>query len=171
MFAFDNMDGRLADGLGQQVEDVVLMYKAGDDLRQDRLCLQLLLIFDTLWKNAGLDLSLSVYRCISTDSFEGFIEVVSSAETLCRIQMSQAGDGERSRSSAAAVFRKGLLLAYLKKHNKDEDSLIAAQGNFVRSCAGYLVATYVLGIGGTHFTPQRWIEFQLPYFNFRSTQR
>lgn len=39
---------------------------------------------DLLWKSAGLDLRLSLYRCMSTDLKEGFIEVVQNAETVCR---------------------------------------------------------------------------------------
>ena len=49
MMAFDNVDaggGLKGGGLGGRVnddlEDVVLIYKKGDDLRQDRLTLQLL---------------------------------------------------------------------------------------------------------------------------------
>ena len=41
MMAFDNVDGDL--GRHEvKVKDVVLIYKKGDDLRQDRLTLQLL---------------------------------------------------------------------------------------------------------------------------------
>ena len=39
MMAFDNVDGDLS---RHELKDVVLMYKKGDDLRQDRLTLQLL---------------------------------------------------------------------------------------------------------------------------------
>lgn len=38
----------------------------------------------------------------------------------------------------------------MKKHNQDEIALENAKENFLRSCAGYCVATYVLGIGDRH---------------------
>ena len=60
-------------------------------MRQDRLTLQLLSVMDRLWKEEeGLDLRLNVYNCLSTGVNEGLIEVVSLAETVCRIQMKQA---------------------------------------------------------------------------------
>ena len=44
MMAFDNVDagGLKGGGRNDDLEDVVLIYKKGDDLRQDRLTLQLL---------------------------------------------------------------------------------------------------------------------------------
>ena len=60
-------------------------------MRQDRLTLQLLSVMDRLWKEEeGLDLRLNVYNCLSTGVNEGLIEVVTLAETVCRIQMKQA---------------------------------------------------------------------------------
>jgi phosphatidylinositol kinase/protein kinase (PI-3 family) len=41
-----------------------VLFKAGDDLRQDQLTLQILNIMDNLWKERGLDLRMSPYLCV-----------------------------------------------------------------------------------------------------------
>ena len=114
---------------------------------------------DELWKESGLDLRLTLYRVMSTDSGEGFIEIVQDADTLCRIQMKQqleqpqaavdnsSGGGSSSGDllrSAGAVLRKGSLLSWLRSHNSGDGAMRNAQEEFTRSCAGYVVATYIL---------------------------
>eukprot|EP01051_Picozoa_sp_SAG22_P007470 SAG22_NODE_527_length_9437_cov_3.575712_10_plen_306_part_00 len=44
----------------------MVMFKAGDDLRQDMLTLQLLKIMETLWLAEDMDLKLNPYGCVST---------------------------------------------------------------------------------------------------------
>lgn len=80
-------------------DDVYLILKHGDDLRQDMLTLQMLRIMDKLWKLEGLDLRMNPYGCISTDIRVGLIEVVLHAETIANIQK------EKGMFSATAAFR------------------------------------------------------------------
>lgn len=47
-------------------------------------------------------------------------------------------------------YRRGSLLAWLKDHNHTETALNRAIEEFTLSCAGYCVATYVLGIADRH---------------------
>ncbi|KAK4875877.1 hypothetical protein RN001_012299 [Aquatica leii] len=125
-------------------EDIYIIFKNGDDLRQDMLTLQMLRIMDKLWKQEGLDLRLNPYNCISMEYKVGMIEVVLNAETIANIQK------EKGLFSATSAFNKGSLLAWLKDHNTTEVALSKAINEFTLSCAGYCVATYVLGIADRH---------------------
>lgn len=80
-------------------DDIYLILKHGDDLRQDMLTLQMLRIMDKLWKKEGLDLRMNPYGCISTENRVGMIEVVLNAETIANIQK------EKGTFSATAAFR------------------------------------------------------------------
>uniref|UniRef100_A0A8U7NDQ9 phosphatidylinositol-4,5-bisphosphate 3-kinase n=2 Tax=Corvus moneduloides TaxID=1196302 RepID=A0A8U7NDQ9_CORMO len=122
---------------------VGIIFKNGDDLRQDMLTLQILRLMDVLWKEAGLDLRILPYGCLATGDHSGLIEAVSSSETIADIQLNS------SNVAAAAAFNKDALLNWLKEYNLGED-LDRAIEEFTLSCAGYCVATYVLGIGDRH---------------------
>uniref|UniRef100_A0AAQ5XPF8 Phosphatidylinositol 4,5-bisphosphate 3-kinase catalytic subunit beta isoform n=1 Tax=Amphiprion ocellaris TaxID=80972 RepID=A0AAQ5XPF8_AMPOC len=120
-----------------------IIFKNGDDLRQDMLTLQILRLMDLLWKEANLDLRIVPYGCLATGDRAGLIEVVSSADTIANIQLTS------SNVAAAAAFNKDALLNWLKERNSGDD-LDRAIEEFTLSCAGYCVATYVLGIGDRH---------------------
>ncbi|KAG5883732.1 hypothetical protein JTB14_024233 [Gonioctena quinquepunctata] len=125
-------------------DDVYIIFKNGDDLRQDMLTLQMIKIMDKLWKREGLDLRMNPYGCISLEHRVGMIEVVLNADTIANIQK------EKGMFTATAAFRKGPILAWLKDYNTSEAALNKAVNEFTLSCAGYCVATYVLGIADRH---------------------
>uniref|UniRef100_A0A7N6AR02 phosphatidylinositol-4,5-bisphosphate 3-kinase n=1 Tax=Anabas testudineus TaxID=64144 RepID=A0A7N6AR02_ANATE len=124
-------------------DNLGIIFKNGDDLRQDMLTLQILKLMDLLWKEANLDLRIVPYACLATGDRAGLIEVVSSADTIANIQLTS------SNVAAAAAFNKDALLNWLKERNSG-DALDRAIEEFTLSCAGYCVATYVLGIGDRH---------------------
>jgi len=120
-----------------------IIYKNGDDLRQDMLMLQLISIMDTLWKSEGLDLKMMPYGCLATGSNSGLIEVVSPANTIANIQ--------KTRKGKMSAFRHQTLFEWIEQKAVEQDiSLDEAIENFTCSCAGYCVATYVLGVGDRH---------------------
>lgn len=125
-------------------DDINMIFKNGDDLRQDMLTLQMLRIMDRIWKSHGYDFRMNPYSCISTDDKLGVIEVVLNAETIANIQK------EKGMFSATSPFKKGSLLAWLKEHNASEEMQAKAVQEFTLSCAGYCVATYVLGVADRH---------------------
>ncbi|GFY47911.1 phosphatidylinositol 4,5-bisphosphate 3-kinase catalytic subunit beta isoform [Trichonephila inaurata madagascariensis] len=124
-------------------KDVFLIFKNGDDLRQDMLTLQMIRIMDRLWKDEGLDLRMIPYRCMATGHRVGLIEVVPNADTIANIQKEKG-------FTATSAFKKGSILSWLKDHNPDDVSLSRAAEEFTLSCAGYCVATYVLGVADRH---------------------
>lgn len=122
---------------------VGIIFKNGDDLRQDMLTLQMIQLMDILWKQEGLDLRMTPYGCLPTGDRTGLIEVVLHSDTIANIQLN------KSNMAATAAFNKDALLNWLKSKNPGE-ALDRAIEEFTLSCAGYCVATYVLGIGDRH---------------------
>jgi len=86
-----------------------VIFKTGDDLRQDMLTLQILHLMDKFWKREDIDLHLSVYGCIATGPSEGMIEVVPNATTTGRIQKEYSG--------ATGAFKKEPLATWLQQQN------------------------------------------------------
>lgn len=136
LFQYENVD--------PNGEDINIIFKNGDDLRQDMLTLQMLRIMDRIWKSSGFDFRLNTYGCISMDRRLGMIEVVLDSETIANIQK------EKGKFTATAAFKKGSLFSWLKDHNSTEELLLKACNEFTLSCAGYCVATYVLGVADRH---------------------
>jgi len=123
-------------------DDLNIIFKCGDDLRQDMLTLQMFRVMDKLWKKENIDLMLNPYGVIATGAETGMIEVVTSSNTLSKIQKQVAG--------ASGAFNDECLAKWMKTYNPDEMTYKIAVDNFTASCAGYCVATYVLGIGDRH---------------------
>ncbi|XP_073471933.1 phosphatidylinositol 4-phosphate 3-kinase C2 domain-containing subunit beta isoform X2 [Aquarana catesbeiana] len=122
-------------------ENIHIIFKCGDDLRQDMLTLQMIRIMNKIWIQEGLDMRMVIFRCFSTGRGRGMVEMIPSAETLRRIQVEHGVTGS---------FKDGPLADWLQKHNPTEDEYEKAVENFIYSCAGCCVATYVLGICDRH---------------------
>lgn len=207
-------DGSAAGGAGGplgapppslSMKTLSVLFKAGDDLRQDQLTLQILGVMDAFWKAEGLDLRMSPYRCVSTGDELGMIEVrhrhhyddavlAASLHSSCSFEpaclpacyhfsplllsaplllplllivMLQVVLNSNTLANIVAESIEGSsgfarkFRAALQVYSKDlvyKEWLMAQEGadeaviedNFTRSCAGYCVATYVLGIGDRH---------------------
>lgn len=140
-----------ADSYGK---DFYTIFKSGDDLRQDQITLQLLRIMDVIWRGVDptmklkdiqenpLDLKLKPYKCCSTGRDLGMIEVVVDSDTTANIITKYGG-------KLTGAFSSTPMDIFLREHNQQGLYPVAVD-NFVRTCAGYCVATYVLGIGDRH---------------------
>ncbi|XP_041074619.1 phosphatidylinositol 4-phosphate 3-kinase C2 domain-containing subunit alpha-like [Polyodon spathula] len=127
-----------ADPLGEEIN---VMFKVGEDLRQDMLALQLIKIMDKLWVQEGLDLRIVNFKCISTGRDRGMVELVPASDTLRKIQVEYGVTGS---------FKDKPLADWLRKYNPAEEEYEKASENFIYSCAGCCVATYILGICDRH---------------------
>ena len=120
-----------------------ILFKNGDDLRQDMLTLQILRVMDDIWQSDDLDLCISPYICISMGQNLGMIEIVQNAETIMNIQ-------KKGGVVGSLQLRNSTLHQWLKDTNPGEKQYQQAILNFTQSCAGYCVATLILGIGDRH---------------------
>lgn len=164
-----------------------LMFKIGDDLRQDQLVIQIITLMDQLLKNENLNLKLTPYKILATSPVAGLIQFVPN-ETLDSVLSKPYADvsnmgqvvGSSATAPAGTVTGNGIL-SYLQLHSrklqdeepepesvlgKKKNSVPTEQqqqaitsdlgvspivmDNYVKSCAGYCVITYILGVGDRH---------------------
>ena len=115
---------------------IIIIFKTGDDMRQDLLTLQLIRIMDKIWLDSGFDFRMKPYKVIATKDQVGIIEVVLASETVSKIHHD---------AGALGAFDHASIQNFLKQKNPTYEAFEAATENFIRSCAGYCVATYILG--------------------------
>ena len=116
-----------------------IMLRIGNDLRQDVLAIQMLRIMDKLWLDNNLDLKLITFKICPTEIYAGYIEFVYFSE-LYKIQNS---------SGVIGVLDKEVIIKFLRgsvTDDPDNDTYDNKIDNFVKSLAGYCVATCVLGV-------------------------
>lgn len=121
-----------------------VIFKNGDDLRQDQLVIQLFTLMDQLLQKENLDLKLTPYRVLATGPEDGLVQFV-------RSQSIASISSEYSASGGTSTVQ-----SYLRRFHADPDAEetfgVKAEvlDTFVRSCAGYCVITYLLGVGDRH---------------------
>ena len=117
-----------------------LIFKSGDDLRQDQLVVQIIALMDRLLRKENLDLHLTPYRILATSSLAGAVQFVPNTPLGAIL-------------SDTATY-KASILGYLRHHNGAPTAPLGvrkrALDTYVRSVAGYSVITYLLGIGDRH---------------------
>ena len=113
------------------------IFKTGDDMRQDQLVIQIIELMNNLLLKENLDLKLTPYRILATSPQAGVVQFIPSTPI-----------------SAVSSKYKGSVLAYLRANNPDALGPLGVRketmDTYIRSCAGYCVITYILGVGDRH---------------------
>jgi phosphatidylinositol 3-kinase len=104
-----------------------VIFKDGDDMRQDQLVIQLFTLMDRLLRKENLDLRLSPYDVLATGPTQGMAQFIP------------------SKTIAAIISEHGSLLNYMRANHPDEGS-VGTYGvepgvidTFVRSCGELIV--------------------------------
>ena len=126
-----------------------LMYKSGDDIRQDQLVVQMIDLINKLLLQDGLDLKLTPYRVLATSVDDGLIEMVPQVTQLQTVLENIHGHLRKvGNYDPAGEFQ-------LSKECLD---------NWVKSNAGYAIITFMLGIG---YDDVLCLRFLSSSFSFR----
>ena len=113
--------------------------KIGKDYRQDAFIIQILKIIDNLWLNNNLDLKLITYRVFPTDLNMGYIEFINSTSL----------NAIKNSSGVGGTLDREIIIKHLRSTSDDssyEINFNDKTDNFIKSLAGYCVATCVLGV-------------------------
>lgn len=118
-------------------KEYMTIFKQGDDLRQDQLVLQIITLMDKLLRCENLDLKLTPYRVLAVSIKHGFVQFVESVPV------------------AEVLATEGTIQNFFRKHHPNENGPYGISADimdtYVKSCAGYCVITYLLGVGDRHF--------------------
>uniref|UniRef100_A0A672RUZ7 Phosphatidylinositol 3-kinase catalytic subunit type 3 n=1 Tax=Sinocyclocheilus grahami TaxID=75366 RepID=A0A672RUZ7_SINGR len=102
-------------------EQYPVIFKHGDDLRQDQLILQIISLMDKLLRKENLDLKLTPYKVLATSTKHG---------------------------------HQSIHILFFRKHAPNDKGPYGISSEvmdtYVKSCAGYCVITYILGVGDRH---------------------
>lgn len=112
--------------------------KAGDDLRQEQLAIQLISQFKRIFDDEGVDVFLRPFTVMCVSSEAGFVEVIPDSVSVHSLK-------KRTPNFVS-------LLDYFERAFGElgSPSFRAAQRRFIRSMAGYSLATYFLQIKDRH---------------------
>ena len=109
------------------------IFKSGDDMRQDQLVIQLFRVMDAILRDAGIDNHFVFYNVVPVSDDKGIVEFVGNSSTI-----------------RAALRNHGSIAAYLGLSVGGANDADEKRERFIKSAAGWCVATYILGIGDRH---------------------
>merc|ERR1712048_87902 len=115
-----------------------VIFKSGEDMRQEQMAMQFIKLFDKIWTDAKLPLQLRPYSVVVTSPASGFVETVPNSVSISRLKH--------------AVTNFVSLRKFFEQFYGPIGSpgFQQAQKNFVESMAGYSLVAYFLQIKDRH---------------------
>lgn len=110
-----------------------VIFKTGDDMRQDQLIIQLFEVMDRIFQKASLHLPITAYKTLAFSSSFGCCEFVENSKAI--------------RDIITEKKPNHTIRDYLEEDHQNIDAKIE---RFTASLAAYCVMTYVLKIGDRH---------------------
>lgn len=111
---------------------VAAIVKCGDDLRQELMAYQFLATLQSIWEQERVPLWIRPYKILVTSAEAGLIEPILNTVSLHQVK-------KHSKMS---------LLEYFVQEfgPQSSEEFLNAQRNFVRSCAGYSIVSYLIQV-------------------------
>ena len=112
-----------------------IIWKNGDDIRQDQLIIQMIHLMDNLLKEVNLNLYLTPYPVLATGLDHGMLEFVPDSPSIAKV---------------LEKYNNNISIYLESNCNGKQQELALIIDRFVKSLAGYCVITYLLGVGDRH---------------------
>lgn len=122
----------------ENIKTYRVMVKTGDDLRQDQLVIMMIKLMDRILKRGTLDLCLKPYPILAMPDKTGLVEFVPNSMAISQVLA-------ENNNSILHFFQK---VAPSKDGKYGVDPQVMQ--TYIRSCAGYCVITYIIGVGDRH---------------------
>lgn len=136
VFNSANMPCKLVFRCSDTRTEYTTIFKHGDDLRQDQLIVQIITLMDRCLRRENLDLKLTPYKVLATSTSHGFVQFI------------------ESQPLRDVLHDWNTVQDFFRHFGADPQGPYGIEAeildNYVKSCAGYSVISYLLGIGDRH---------------------